>query len=123
MALQAVHNKTTFGIGDLIKVYYKILEGNKIRVQPFEGIVLSIKGEGEKKMFTVRRIGEGGIGIERIIPLSSPWIEKIEVKQKAVKGVRRAKLYYLRKTGKREHERLLKRASRKKAVNKTANEE
>lgn len=88
-------NDTVFAVGDTIKVYQKIQEGDKIRAQPFEGIVISIKGSGENKMFTVRKIAADGIGVERIWPLNSPWIEKIKVLRKG--KVRRAKLYYLRK--------------------------
>ena len=94
MAKQAKFNGTIFSVGSKVKVFQKIQEGNKTRTQPFEGIVLSIKGEGENKMFTVRKIAVGRIGVERIWPLNSPWIEKIEVLRKA--KVRRAKLYYLR---------------------------
>lgn len=99
MANEAEINGTLFGVGDLIKIHLKIQEGDKIRTQPFEGLVISIHGRGENKMFTVRHIAGGGIGVERIFPLDSPWIAKIEVKKKG--RVRRAKLYYLRKrTGK-----------------------
>lgn len=85
---------TEFNVGDTIKVSYKIAEGDKSRTQPFEGIVISKKGSGVSKTFTVRRIGADSIGVERIFPLHSPNIEKIDV-LKAGK-VRRAKLYYLR---------------------------
>ncbi|KPJ70464.1 hypothetical protein AMJ51_01805 [Microgenomates bacterium DG_75] len=94
MANQIKINKTTFGVGDTIVVYQKIQEEKRMRAQPFEGIVISIKGRGENKMFTVRKIGAGGIGVERIWPISSPWIEKVQVKRRG--KVRRAKLYYLR---------------------------
>lgn len=108
MANQAKIDQTTFNVGDLVRVSYKIIEKEKTsgrtkreekveqkeRIQVFEGLVLAVKGRGENKSFVVRRIGAGGIGIERIFPLSSPWINKIEVKKKG--DVRRAKLYYLR---------------------------
>lgn len=99
---------TTFHVGDTVRVHYKLIEKEKVtgktkrevkeesheRTQVYEGIVIAIKGVSENMMFTVRRIAAGHVGIERIFPLVSPWIKKIEVK-KAGK-VRRAKLYYLR---------------------------
>lgn len=94
MANQIKIDKTTIAIGDTIVVYQKIQEEKKIRTQPFEGIVVRIKGREENKTFTVRKIGAGGIGVERIWPVNSPWIKKIEVKKRG--KVRRAKLYYLR---------------------------
>ena len=83
-----------FNAGDTVKVHYKIVEGDKSRVQPFEGIVISKKGTGASKTFTVRRIGADNIGVERIFPLNTPWIKKITLKKKGHE--RRAKLYYLR---------------------------
>lgn len=80
--------------GDLIRLHLKVLEGEKERVQVFEGLVIAIRGRGENKTFTVRKIGSGGIGIERVFPVHSPWISKIEVKKTG--HVRRAKLYYVR---------------------------
>lgn len=100
MAIKASHQKTVFNVGDKVKVHQKIIEGKKERISIFEGIVIAIRGQGENKSFTVRRIAAGNIGVERIWPLNSPWINKIEVTKKG--RVRRAKLYYLRKrTGKR----------------------
>lgn len=95
-------------VGDLVRVHYKLIEKEKVagktkrevkeetreRIQVFEGIILAIKGSGANAMFTVRKIGAGGIGIERIFPLMSPWIRKMEVKKHG--DARRAKLYYLR---------------------------
>lgn len=94
MANQGKIGEISFAVGDKIKVLQKIQEGDKIRTQPFEGIVIAIKGEGENKMFTVRKIAAGGIGVERIWPLNSPWIDEVKVIKKG--KVRRAKLYYLR---------------------------
>lgn len=103
----------TLHIGDTLRVHYKLIEKEKIagktkrevkeetreRTQVFEGILIAIKGSGPNSMLTVRRIGAGGIGVERIFPLISPWIKKLEVKK--LGRVRRAKLYYLRgRTGK-----------------------
>jgi len=95
MANQAKFGETTFNVGNTVVVSQKIVEGGKTRIQNFEGIVIAIRGRGENKTFTVRKIAIGGIGVERIWPLSSPWITKIKVKKKG--KIRRAKLYYLRK--------------------------
>ncbi|MCX6243819.1 MAG: 50S ribosomal protein L19 [Bacteroidetes bacterium] len=82
-----------FKAGDTITVQYKIKEGNKERIQNFQGVVLQRSGKGENETFTVRKIS-GNIGVERIFPCSSPFIEKIEVNKKGV--VRRARIFYLR---------------------------
>ncbi|HUD04563.1 MAG TPA: 50S ribosomal protein L19 [Patescibacteria group bacterium] len=81
--------------GDVVKVSQKIQEGEKTRTQIFEGVVLAIKGRGENKMFTVRKL-VGDIAVERIFPIGSPSIEKVTVKSHSKNTVRRAKLYYLR---------------------------
>lgn len=91
--LKADVTKEMFKAGDTIAVYYKVIEGNKERIQVFEGIVIRVSGTGIAKNFTVRKVSSG-IGVERIIPLNSPSIEKIEVKK--VGKVRRSRLYYLR---------------------------
>jgi len=83
-----------FRPGDTVRLRYKIIEGDKTRIQPFEGIVISKKGSGLSKTFTLRRIGADSIGVERILPLHSPNIVDITVIKKG--KVRRAKLYYLR---------------------------
>lgn len=88
-----------FNVGDTVKVYVKIIEEDKTRLQTFEGIVIRKRGKDLSKTFTVRRISYGE-GIERIFPLHSPFLEKVEV-VKAGK-TRRAKLYYLRKKTGRE---------------------
>lgn len=80
-------------IGDYVKVYVKVKEGNRERLQVFEGTVIGMKGEGIRETFNVRRISYG-VGVERIFPVNSPKIDHIEVVRKGV--VRRAKLYYLR---------------------------
>jgi len=84
-----------FRAGDTVRVDYKIKEGDKERLQPFEGIVIARRGAGVGKTFCVRKIAADGIGVERIFPLHSPWIENLEVVKKG--HARRAKLYYLRK--------------------------
>jgi large subunit ribosomal protein L19 len=102
---------TNFQIGDTVRVSVKVIEGDKERIQPFEGVVIARRGGGTRETFTVRKISFG-IGIERIFPLFSPSIDKIEVLKRG--DVRRAKLYYLRgKKGKaakikeKERERIL----------------
>jgi large subunit ribosomal protein L19 len=88
-----------FRAGDTITVAYKIVEGNKERVQLYRGVVIKIQGHGDKKRFTVRKMS-GTVGVERIFPLESPNIESIEVNKYG--KVRRANLYYLRElTGKK----------------------
>ena len=88
-----------FKAGDTITVAYKIVEGNKERIQLYRGVVIKISGHQDKKRCTVRKMS-GTIGVERIFPLESPNIESIEVNK--VGKVRRAKLYYLRNlTGKK----------------------
>ena len=80
-------------IGDTVKVYVKVKEGNRERVQMFEGTIIQKKNGGISETFTVRRLSHG-VGVERTFPVHSPKIEKIEVSRKGV--VRRAKLYYIR---------------------------
>ncbi len=82
-----------FKAGDTIVVHYKVKEGEKERIQLFEGVVIRVNGGGVAKTFTIRKV-TGGVGVERIIPINSPMIEKIEVKK--IGKVRRSKLYYLR---------------------------
>ncbi|MEL0081135.1 MAG: 50S ribosomal protein L19 [bacterium] len=83
----------SFKAGDTVSVYYKIKEGQKERIQIFEGLVISRKGTSIKETFTVRKISYG-VGTERIFPIHSKQIEKIKVLRKG--KVRRAKLYYIR---------------------------
>ncbi|MEO8398601.1 MAG: 50S ribosomal protein L19 [Ignavibacteriaceae bacterium] len=82
-----------FNSGDHVRVHVRVIEGDKERVQPFEGDVICFKGAGAQKTFTVRKISSG-VGVERIFPLNSPKIAKIELLKEG--NVRRAKLYYLR---------------------------
>ena len=82
-------------IGDIIQVSTQVVEGTRTRIQIFEGILISLRGRGENSTFTVRKIGAGGIGVERTWPVDSKNIVKVEVKKNAG-NVRRAKLYYLR---------------------------
>jgi len=116
MALRIKHKEIEFGIGDRVRVFQRIKEGEKTRVAFFDGMVLAIKGNTGRKMFTVRRIGEASIGIERIFPLDLPTIEKIEVVKKGTMGVKRAKLYYTRTKSTKEIDKIYSRtASREKA--------
>jgi len=82
-----------FKAGDTITVHYKIKEGNKERIQNFQGVVLQRSGKGVNATFTVRKIS-GNVGVERIFPLSSPFIDKIDVNKHGV--VRRARIFYMR---------------------------
>ena len=84
-----------FSAGDRIRVHQKIQEGDKMRIQVFEGTVLSIKGRGINKTVQVQKM-VGDIAVERIWPLASPNIEKIELREKSKKKIRRAHLNYLR---------------------------
>lgn len=87
-----------FNVGDTVRVMFKVIEGNKERIQAYEGIVIARKHGGLRETFTVRHISSG-IGVERTFPIHSPKIEKVEIIHKG--KVRRAKLYYLReRTGK-----------------------
>lgn len=82
-----------FRAGDTVKVHVKVVEGNKTRVQVFQGVVIARSGSGASETYTVRKVSYG-VGVERTFPLHSPIVEKIEVVTKG--DVRRAKLYYLR---------------------------
>ena len=82
-----------FKAGDTITVFYKIIEGNKERVQQYQGVVLQRKGVGMAQTFTVRKISNG-VGVERIFPLFSPKIDRIVVDKRGI--VRRARIFYLR---------------------------
>ena len=92
-AEQQVAEPPAFKIGDSVRVYVKIKEGNKERVQAFAGTVIARDGSGSTETFTVRRISFG-VGIEKVFPVHSPYITKVEVERSA--RVRRAKLYFLR---------------------------
>ncbi len=88
-----------FKAGDTVRVHFKVIEGNRQRVQVFEGTVLKRQGSGVRETFTVRK-NSFGVGVERTFPLHSPKIEKLEIAQ--IGDVNRAKLYYLRgRVGKR----------------------
>ena len=88
-----VRELPTFKAGDTVSVHYKIREGNKERIQVYQGVVIQRNSVGTNETFTVRKVSNG-IGVERIFPINSPNIDKIEVNSHG--KVRRAKLYYLR---------------------------
>lgn len=108
MANSFLYNKTLLRVGDRIKVDYKIVEKEKHagktkrsvkeevkeRIQPFEGVLIAIRGVAENKSITVRKNASDNIGVERVFPIVSPWIAAIKSVKKG--RVRRAKLYYLR---------------------------
>lgn len=83
-----------FKTGDTVNVHYKVREGDKERIQKFEGLVISRRGSGANQTFMVRKVSAGNIGVERIFPLFSPFIAKIELKKQG--DIKRSKLYYLR---------------------------
>jgi large subunit ribosomal protein L19 len=90
----AVPEYPTFGPGDSVKVHIKVVEGDRERIQIFQGIVIKYRGGGNDKTFTVRRIASHGVGVERTFLFNSPRIDKIEVLKRA--KVRHAQLYFMR---------------------------
>lgn len=93
MANQLTHKDTTFHVGDTVRVHTMIQEGDKSRIQIFEGIVIAIKKSGDPT-FTVRKVASNQIAVEKIFPLNAPVVNRVEVKKTSF--TRRAKLYYLR---------------------------
>ena len=90
---EQVRTLTAFNVGDTVRVHNKIKEGNRERIQMFEGTVMKIQNGGSRKNFTVRKISNG-IGVEKTFPFSSPFVDKVDVIRKG--KVRRARLNYLR---------------------------
>src|SRR5262245_20445287 len=90
---QLKKDRNGFGPGDTVRVQVKVVEGEKERIQAFEGVVIRRRGEGGRASFTVRRVSYG-VGVERTFPLHSPRIERVQVVRRG--AVRRSKLYYLR---------------------------
>lgn len=82
-----------FEAGDTINVHVRVVEGEKERIQQYQGVVIAFKGSGSRRTFTVRKVSNG-VGVERVFPINSPKLAKIEVVRRG--SVRRAKLYYLR---------------------------
>lgn len=111
MALKITLKEVEFGVGDRVRVVQKITDGDKSREAIFEGMVIGIKGRNPGKTFVVRRIGEAGIGIERIFPLNLPTIDKVTVVKRGIEGVKRAKLYYTREKAPTEVEMIFKKAA------------
>ena len=93
--------ETDIHIGDTLRVHSQVVEGGKTRVQIYEGILIRLRGREENQTFTVRKIGAGGIGVERTWPVNGRSLVKVEVKKRAG-NVRRSKLYYLRERTGRE---------------------
>ena len=94
MANNFIYKDKKYNVGDRVGVHLKIEEEGKTRSQIFEGVIIAIKGRESGKSFTVRKIGANSIGVERIIPLQSPFLQKIT--HITIGNVRRSKLYYLR---------------------------
>ena len=113
-----------FRPGDTVRVSYKVKEGNRTRIQDFEGIVIRIRRNGFNTTFTVRKVSYG-VGVERIFPLHSPLIQKIDIVQRG--RARRAKLYFIRNLSEREIRRKLradrKRIDKDRAAERAAKEE
>ncbi|MDA8431875.1 MAG: 50S ribosomal protein L19 [Nitrospiraceae bacterium] len=82
-----------FSVGDTVKVFVKVVEGDKERIQPFQGVVIGRKGSGTRQSFMVRKVSFG-VGVERIFPVCSPSVDRVEIVKRG--RVRQAKLYYLR---------------------------
>ncbi|NCN82948.1 MAG: 50S ribosomal protein L19 [Candidatus Pacebacteria bacterium] len=94
MAQFFIHKDITVNVGDTARVHEEIIEGDKKRIQIFEGIVIAIKNRGTGTSFTIRKIAANSIGAEKIFPINVPALKKIEIKSRG--NVRRSKLYYLR---------------------------
>lgn len=101
MANHLLIDKNLIRVGDTVKIFFKRQEGEKIKDQVFQGILIAIRGNGSNKMITVRKMTKSGIGVERIFPVASPNFSKIQLIKKATK-VRRAKLYFIRKMSQSE---------------------
>jgi large subunit ribosomal protein L19 len=117
MALKITIKETQFGVGDRVRIVQKIkgaglpAQAGKFHESIFEGMVIGIKGRPPGKTFLVRRVGEAGVGIERIFPINLPTIDKVIVVKRGIEGVRRAKLYYTREKAPTEVEMIFKKAA------------
>lgn len=124
MALRGSLKDVEFGVGDKVRVVQRIKDADKFREASFEGMVIKIKGRSPGKTFTVRKIAEGGIGVERIYPFNLPSIDRIVVVKEGTQGVKRAKLYFTREKAPTEVDMIYKKAAVRKAFKeskKTAN--
>lgn len=113
MSLSLIHKNIVFGIGDKIRITQSIKDRDKERNQHFDGIVISIK-KGRASSFTVRKIGEASIGIEKIFSIDNPTIVEIKIIKSGTKGVKKAKIRYIRNISKKEIDKIYIRASRRK---------
>lgn len=113
MSLYLTYKNISFGVGDKIRVSQTIKDKDKERSQHFDGVVISLK-KGIIPTFTVRKIGEASIGIEKIFPLNTPSIKDIKIIKSGVKGVRQAKIGYIRTKSKKEIDKIYLRASKRK---------
>lgn len=120
MAITGTVSGTTFGVGDVVRVHQRLTEGEKSRIQIFEGMVIAIRGREDRKNAIVRRIGSASVGIEFIFPLNAPSIEKVEVVRTGVEGSRRAKLYFVRNKSRKEIENIYSRVFAKNKSSKKA---
>ncbi len=114
MAIKVEVKGTEIGVGDKVRVIQRIKEAKKERSQTFEGVVIAIRGKGKGKSFVVRKIGANNVGIEKIFPVESPLIVNVDIVKEGRKGIRKAKLYYLRKKPPRTIGTIYQKASRKK---------
>lgn len=113
MALKYTFKDTEFGVGDRIRVVQRIKDGDKYREASFEGMVIKIKGREPGRTMTVRKIAEGGVGVERIFPLGLPSLDKVILVKRGVEGVKRAKLYYTRTKSPTEIDTIFRRAAKR----------
>lgn len=111
MALRGTIKEVEFGVGDKVRVVQRIKDGDKFREASFEGMVIKMKGRNPGKTFTVRKIAEGNVGVERIFPFSMPSIDKVVVVKEGTRGVKRAKLYFTREKAPTEVDMIYKRAA------------
>jgi len=117
MANFFVYNDHTFNVGDTISLHYKIKEGDKERTQIFKGILIGVKGQTpQDRMITVRKISHSGIGVEKIIPLASPFLEDIKLIKKTT--YKKAKAYFIRNFSEADIRRRLYKSKKSKAKNK-----